>query len=293
MPRMFQGSGRAAPLVVIVGPTGSGKSVLAVRVAEAFAGEIVNCDSLQLYRGFDIGTAKIPHARRGAIPHHLFDVLGPQDGYSAGEYAREAREVLQEIAARGQLPVVVGGTGFYLKALLEGLPPLPERDTELREKLAAREAARPGGLHRLLRKLDARSAERMHANDVQKVIRALEVRVLTRGARPSTETSQALAGFRVLKIGLDPDRAELAAALDTRTREMFQSGLIEEVRGLLAGGCTGAEKPFESLGYKQALTVMRGAMTIEDAIASTQNETRQYTKRQRTWLRREAQVLWF
>jgi tRNA dimethylallyltransferase len=132
----------------------------------------------------------------------------------------------------------------------------------------------------------------MHANDVQKVIRALEVRMLTRGARPSTETSEALTGFRVLKIGLAPERAELAAVLDTRTREMFQSGLIEEVRGLLMSGCTGAEKPFESLGYKQALTVIRGAMTIEDAIVSTQNETRQYAKRQRTWFRRDADVVW-
>src|SRR5258708_6360456 len=246
MPRMFQESGAPAPLVVILGPMGSGKSLLAGRDAKAFGGEIVNCDSLQLYRGFDIGTAKTPPAKRGAIPHHLFAVLSPQNGYSAGEYARAGREVLQEIAARGRLPVVVGGTGFYLKALLEGLPPLPEKDAELREKLAAREAARPGSLHRLLRKLDAHAASRMHANDVQKVIRALEVRVLTRGAVPSSETSAALAGFRVLKIGLDPERAELALALDTRTREMFQAGLIEEVRGLLASGCTGAEKPFES-----------------------------------------------
>jgi tRNA dimethylallyltransferase len=293
MQRMERVPPQGSPLVVIVGPTGSGKTTLALGVAESVSGEIVNCDSLQLYRGFDIGTAKIPPAQRGATPHHLFDVLDPQIGYSAGEYARAARAVLHEIAGRNRVPIVVGGTGFYLKALLEGLPPLPERDTTLRENLARREATRPGVLHRLLRRLDPRSATAIHSRDVQKLIRAVEVRVLTRDARPAPEVAEPLTGYRVLKLGLNPDRVELAAVLDQRTREMFERGLLDEVRGLLARGCSGAEKPFESLGYKQALTVVRGETPLEDAVIATQNETRQYAKRQRTWFRRDPEIRWF
>ena len=282
----------AAPLVAIVGPTGSGKTTLALRVAESFSGEIVNCDSLQLYRGFDIGTAKTPVAGRGDTPHHLFDVLDPWNGYSAGEYAREARAVIRGISGRGRLPVIAGGTGFYLKALLEGLPPLPERDPALRDDLERREASRPGILHRLLRRLDTRAASVIHPRDIQKLIRALEVRMLTRAVRPPSEIAEPLTGYRVLKIGLNPDRVELAAVLDQRTQEMFQRGLLDEVRALLAGGCTGAEKPFESLGYKQAIAHLRGKLSLEDAIVSTQDETRQYAKRQRTWFRRDPEIQW-
>jgi len=280
------------PLVAVVGPTGSGKSALALCLAQKFGGEIINCDSLQLYRGFDIGTAKTPARERRGIPHHLFDVLTPKESYSAGEYARAAREVIGEISARGRLPVVVGGTGFYLRALLEGLPELPGRNEGLRERLASRERARPGSLHRILGRLDPAAARRIHERDTQKTMRALEVRLLTRAASPGVETGRGIEGYAVVKLGLDPDRTELQRRLEARTRAMFAQGLIEEVQGLLAGGATGDEKPFEALGYKQAVRHLRGEITLEQAVESTVIETRQYAKRQRTWFRRDAEVRW-
>lgn len=279
-------------LATVVGPTGSGKSALALCLAQRFGGEIVNCDSLQLYRGFDIGTAKTPPGERRGIPHHLFDVLTPQESYSAGEYAREARKVIAEIARRDRLPIVVGGTGFYLRALLEGLPVLPGRDERLRERLLERERLRPGSLHRLLKRLEPGAAARIHTNDVHKTMRALEVRLLTQQALPPRAEARALEGYAVIKLGLDPDRAALQQRLETRTRSMFEHGLIEEVRGLLAQGATGDEKPFEALGYKQALLHLRGTLTLEQAVESTIIETRQYAKRQRTWFRRDPEIRW-
>jgi tRNA dimethylallyltransferase len=279
-------------LAAVVGPTGSGKSALALCLAQQFGGEIVNCDSLQLYRGFDIGTAKTPPGDRRGIPHHLFDVLTPAESYSAGEYAREARKVIAEIAGRARLPIVVGGTGFYLRALLEGLPVLPSRDERLRERLLERERLRPGSLHRLLTRLELGAAARIHANDIQKTLRALEVRLLTQQALPPPAEAQALEGYAVIKLGPDPDRAALQQRLEARTRAMFGGGLIEEVRGLLAQGATGSEKPFEALGYKQGLLHLRGVLTLEQAMESTIIETRQYAKRQRTWFRRDPEIRW-
>jgi tRNA dimethylallyltransferase len=281
-----------SPVVVIAGPTGSGKSALALRIAERFQGEIVNCDSLQLYRGFDIGTAKTPPESRRGVPHHLIDALDPQSVYSAGDYARAGRGAMAEISGRLRLPVVVGGTGFYLRALLDGLPALPARDPTIRAQLIEREGNSPGALHRLLRRLDGAAASRIHASDLQKLVRALEVRVLTRAPAPPASTSEPIQGFRTLKVGLNPDRARLREVLDARTREMFQGGLIEEVQGLLAAGCSGEEKPFEALGYRQALAVVRGKMTREEAVASTQIETRQYAKRQMTWFRKDREIVW-
>src|SRR5579863_6500874 len=217
-------------MVTVCGPTGSGKSVLALDLAERFNGEIVNCDSLQLYRGFDIGTAKIPLNERRGVPHHLFDVLEPQQGYSAGEYARQARAVIGEIAARGRLPVIVGGTGFYLRALLVGLPALPGRNEELRSRLLGKEQARAGSLHRFLTRLEPAAAKRIHPHDVQKLTRALEVRLLTRRSLPPPAQAQPLEGYVNVKIGLNPDRAVLHARLDARAVAMFEGGLIKEVR---------------------------------------------------------------
>ncbi len=278
--------------MIVAGPTGSGKSELALRMAQVFRGEIVNCDSLQLYRGFDIGTAKTPPASRGSIPHHLIDALEPHSVYSAGDYARSARAAISSISERGHLPIVTGGTGFYLRALLAGLPPLPARDDRLRARLNQREIRRSGSLHRLLARLDPASAARIQPGDVQKLVRALEIRVLTQRPAPAPAAAEPLRGYRVLKIGLEPDRARLNAVLDARASEMFQAGLVEEVKRLLASGCSGEEKPFESLGYKQALAVVRGAMTIDQAIASTRLETRQYAKRQMTWFRRDREIVW-
>ena len=285
-------SAKLQPLIVIAGPTGSGKSALALELASALSGEIVNFDSLQLYRGFDVGTAKIPISARCAIPHHLFDVLEPAEGYSAGDYARHARGVIAEISARGQLPIAVGGSGFYLRALIEGLPELPSRDTALRARLEAREHRRPGSLHRLLARLEPFAASRIHPRDVQKTIRALEVRLLTRSGLPPRETAEPLEDYKTLKLGLNPDRAELFKRLNARVDAMFSGGLIEEVQELLDRGATGEEKPFESLGYKQALQYIRGQGTLQQAISSTQIETRQYAKRQWTWFRREPDMHW-
>jgi tRNA dimethylallyltransferase len=279
-------------LVAITGPTGAGKSALGLDLAEAFHGEIVNCDSLQFYRGFDIGTAKTPPRARRGIPHHLFDILPVSQEFSAGEYAKAAREAISEIAARASLPIVVGGSGFYLRALLEGLPETPARDAELRAKLAQREQRRPGSLHRLLARLEPARARRIHQHDIQKLIRALEIRILMRRPVSGRSLATPLRGCCILKLGLDPDRASLYARLDERVRWMFTSGIVEEVRRLLAEGATGGEKPFESLGYKQALAHVRGQAILEDAIVSTQLETRRYAKRQWTWFRRDPEVRW-
>ncbi len=187
---------------------------------------------------------------------------------------------------------MVGGTGFYLRALLEGLPVLPGRDERLRERLLERERLRPGSLHRLLTRLEPGAAARIHAHDLQKITRALEVRLLTQQALPPPTKAHALEGYAVIKLGLDPDRAALQERLEKRTRVMFQAGLIEEVQGLLSGGATGQEKPFEALGYKQALLHLRGALTLQQAVESTIVETRQYAKRQRTWFRRDPDIRW-
>jgi len=280
-------------MVVVAGPTASGKSETALRIAERFSGEIVNCDAVQLYRGFDIGTAKTPVDARRGIPHHLFDVLDPRERFSAGDYARIARNVIGAVSSRGQLPVIVGGTGFYLRALLDGLPSLPSRDEELRNRLAKREQRRPGSLHRMLLRLEPAAAARIHPRDVQKAMRALEIRLLTRSALPPQSEGRPLEGFRILQIGLAPERAQLAEAIAARTRRMFREGFLEEVRNLLASGLSGAEKPFESLGYRQALAYLRGQLTREQAMEATEIETRQYAKRQLTWFRRDSRILWF
>jgi tRNA dimethylallyltransferase len=282
------------PVVAVAGPTGSGKSELALRLAEVFDGEIVNCDSLQVYRRFNIGAAKLPEPERRGIPHHLIDIVDPDAVFTAGEYARLAREAIAAITARGRLPIVAGGTGFYLRALLEGLFPGPSRDQALRDRLAARELRRRGAIHRLLTRFDPETAARIHPNDVPKTMRALEVRLLAR--RPASELFRegrdALEGYRVLKLALGPDREPLNARLDARCRAMFEAGLIDEVRGILAMGYPPATKPFEALGYAQALQSIQGELSPKDALFYAQRRTRQYAKRQLTWFRREKDVVW-
>jgi tRNA dimethylallyltransferase len=282
------------PLVAVAGPTGSGKSELALALARRFGGEIVNCDSLQVYRHFDIGTAKLPPQDRRGIPHHLLDILDPDQLFTAGEYARLARQALATISARQSLPIVAGGTGFYLRALLDGLFEGPQRDQPLRDRLAARERQRPGALHRLLRRFDSEAARRIHANDVPKVTRALEVCLLSR--RPVTELFRAgraaLEGYRVLKIGLLPDREALYDRLNLRCAAMFEAGLAAEVRRILALGFSASAKPFESHGYKQALQLLAGELNPREAVFYAQRNTRQYAKRQITWFRRETGLVW-
>jgi tRNA dimethylallyltransferase len=278
----------------VLGPTGSGKSDLSLFIARAIGGEIVNCDSLQVYRGFDVGTAKLPPHERQGIPHHLIDIVEPTSLFTAGDYARAAEVAVREISRRGRKAVLVGGTGFYLRGLLEGLSPGPTRDDTLRARLQQREEKRPGSLHRILARLDPASAARIHPNDKNKTMRALEVRLLegTTLASMFKRGRAPLAGFLPIKIGLDPPRDWLYARLNERAAKMFQEGLLDEVRRLLSAGVPPDAKPFESLGYKQALQVFEGRIDVEQALESTQQETRRYAKRQLTWFRKERDMRW-
>lgn len=276
-------------LLAIAGPTGSGKSELALQLARRFDGEVVNCDSLQIYRFFNVGTAKLAENDRRGIPHHLIDIANPDEIFTAGDFARLGRPILHEIAARGRLPVVTGGTGFYLRALIDGLAPGPQRDESLRATLQSREARRPGCIHRLLRKLDPPTAARIHPNDLPKVIRALEICLSARRAATDVFAAgrDALQGFRVLKLGLFPNREKLYQRLASRMEAMFAGGLIEETASILARGYAPACKPFESIGYKQALQTLQGELSPKDALFYATRETRRYAKRQMTWFRQE------
>jgi tRNA dimethylallyltransferase len=281
-------------LAVILGPTASGKTALSLALAERFNGEIVNCDSVAMYREFEIGTAKPSAAERARAPHHLFDLVDPSGHVTAGEYARRARTLLEEINARAHLPIVVGGTGLYMRALLDGLFPGPQRSEKLRERLRERAASRGSiYLHRILLRLDRASAGRIHANDTPKLIRAIEVclasrqkmtDLLQRGREP-------LRGFRILRIGLNPDRAALYQRINQRAQRMLDAGLIEETQRLMQRYGTTA-RPLDSLGYKQAAQFLRGELTREQALEAAQQAHRNYAKRQMTWFRREPQVNW-
>ena len=282
------------PLISVLGPTGSGKSSLAIELARLFQGEVVNCDSLQVYRHFDIGTAKLGAGDRGGVPHHLIDIVNPDEHFTAGEYARLAREWIIRISARGSLPIICGGTGFYLRALVDGLFEGPSRNEPLRATLTGREFRRPGILHRLLRRIDPETARRIHPNDVPKVTRALEVCLVTQ--RPASQLFQegrnALEGYRTLKLGLLPDRDQLYDRLNQRCEQMFAGGLVEETKSILERGFSPQSKPFESHGYKQALQLLHGELSLRDAVFYAQRNTRQYAKRQITWFRREEGLVW-
>ena len=281
-------------LTVILGPTGSGKTVLSLALAQEFGGEIVNCDSVAMYREFDIGTAKPSSRQRSQAPHHLFDYVDPTRHVTAGEYAREARQVLSDIKARQRMPIVVGGTGLYLRALLEGLFPGPQRSEELRERLRERAASRGSGhLHKILLRLDRETAGKIHPNDAPKLIRAIEVCLGSR--KKMSELWQhgrdPLRGFRILRLGLDPERALLYERINRRAEEMFKAGLLEETKSLVEKYGTQA-RPLESLGYKQAAQFLRRELTLEQAVQAAQQGHRNYAKRQMTWFRREPDVKW-
>jgi tRNA dimethylallyltransferase len=280
-------------LVVNLGPTGSGKTALSIALSQQFEGEIVSCDSVAVYCGLEIGSAKPSATQRQLVPHHLLDVVAADAFYTAGDYARAARGAIAAIVGRGRLPIVTGGTGLYLRALLQGLFPGPQRSSELRERLLRRAEARgPVSLHRILKRLDPASAARIHANDLSKVMRAIEVTIA--GARPMSEAwkegRQALTGYRVLRLGLDPQRPQLYERINARARAMFAQGLVEETRDLLAR--YGSPPALDSLGYRQAAQYLAGALTIEQAIAAASQGHRNYAKRQLTWFRREPGVLW-
>jgi tRNA dimethylallyltransferase len=281
-------------LVVILGPTASGKSALALDIAGRVNGEIISCDSVAVYREFEIGTAKPSPAERAVVPHHMIDIAGPTERVTAGDYSRQARQALHDITARGRLAVVAGGSGLYLRALLEGLFPGPPRSDDLRARLRERAAERGAEyLHRLLRRMDPPAAQAIHANDVAKVVRALEVSISARA--PITGLWQqgrdALAGFRILRIGLNPDRDVLYQRINDRALQMFSAGLVEETRNL-AARYGSSPWPLSSLGYKQALQYLRGELSLEQAITAAQQGHRNYAKRQMTWFRREPEVHW-
>ena len=281
-------------LAVILGPTASGKTALSLHVAERLQGEIVSCDSVAVYRELEIGTAKPSQEERGRVPHHLIDIAGPEELVTAGDYSRRARQAIADIAVRGHLPIVVGGSGLYLRALLEGLFPGPPRSEELRLRLRERASERGTDyLYKLLRRIDPAAAQTIHANDVPKVVRALEVSISARA--PMTGLWQqgrdALQGFRILRIGLNPNREALYARINNRAREMFSGGLLEETRMLL-DRYGSSVWPLNSLGYKQATQHLRGELSLEQAIVAAQQGHRNYAKRQMTWFRREPEVHW-
>lgn len=285
----------ALPLVAVVGPTASGKSALAVCLAERLGGEVLACDSTQLYRGFDIGTAKPALSERRGIAHHLIDVLAPTDVATAGAYRHLALVALEDLRARSKLPVLTVGTGLYLRAALEGLAEVPQRSEELRERLRESAAQHgPGYLHKLLRRLDPDAAAKIAAADEQKVIRAVEVCLLAK--RPLSEVHrsgrQPLEGWRPIKIGLTPPREALYERIHARTDSMLANGWLDEVRHLTESGLPENAKPFDFIGYRELRAVLRGQMKLEEARASIQQATRRYAKRQLTWFRKEAAVHW-
>ena len=282
------------PLVAIVGPTASGKSSLAVWFAGNLAGEVIACDSTQLYRGFDIGTAKPSTTERRGIPHHLLDVLDPSEPATAGMYRNMAIAVLDNLRGRGRLPIFTVGTGLYLRALLEGLAEAPQASEELRKRL--RECAAEHGegyLHRLLKRLDAETANRIAPGDEQKLIRAIEICLLAQ--RPISEVHREgrtpLTGWRVLKIGLIPPRDALYARIHARVDTMLARGWLEEVRQLLEM-LPGNAKPFDFIGYAELRLHLRGEQTLEETRAAIAQATRRYAKRQLTWFRKEPGVHW-
>jgi tRNA dimethylallyltransferase len=290
------------PLIVLVGPTASGKTSLAIHLAQQFNGEIISCDSVAVYREMEIGTAKPTHEERALVPHHMIDIAWPDEPCTAGDYSRQARESLAGITERGHLPIVAGGTGLYLRALIDGLFPAPPQKPGQRERLRNIAFARgPAYLHRLLTRLDPTAAAAIHANDIPKVVRAIEVSLaagqsLNSSKRtPMTEQWQqgrdALTGYRLLRLGLNPARPLLYERINQRAAAMFDRGLIEETERL-AARYGEACRPLTSLGYAEASAVLRNELTREQAVTQAQQVHRNYAKRQLTWFRREADMHW-
>jgi tRNA dimethylallyltransferase len=277
-------------LIAVLGATGSGKSALALALAERLGGEIISCDSAAVYRGFDIGTDKLAPSERRGIPHHLVDVADPQEQYSAARFAADAAAVVHEVHRRGRVPILAGGTGFYYRALTRGLFPGPGRNDELRRRLKAIEEHRgPGFLHRMVTRVDPSSAARIQARDAFRLVRALEVYFLT--GRPLTEhfaqTTSPLAGVQVVPLLVHVEAKELQDRIARRVARHFERGLVREVEGLLAAGIPREAAPFGSLGYRQVLEYLdgvRGEQATRDLVVQ---ETRQYARRQLIWFRKE------
>jgi len=282
-------------LVVILGPTASGKSSLGIFLAKQFGGEIIACDSTQLYRGFDVGTAKPSPAERQDVPHHLLDVLDPTEASTAGGYREQALAALAGVKGRSRLPILTVGTGLYLRALVEGLADLPQRSEEIRQRLrASAEEHGAGHLHEMLSRLDPQAAAQIAAADQQKLVRAIEICLLS--GKPLSEVHRTgrtpLTGWRILKIGLEPPRQALYQRIHRRTEAMLAAGWLDEVRRLVATGLAERAKPFDFIGYRELGAHLRGEIALAAAKAAIEQSTRQYAKRQPTWFRREPDVGW-
>jgi tRNA dimethylallyltransferase len=284
-----------ARLVVILGPTASGKSALGIRLAEKLDGEILVCDSTQVYRHFDIGTAKVPPAEQRGIPHHLADLVEPEEVFTAGEYRRRALQILEDVRRRKKLPILTAGTGLYLRALIEGLADAPVRSDELRERL--RKTVRqcgPQHLYKLLARMDRETAGRIAPRDTQKIIRALEIRILA--GKPVGEIHRrgrpGLIGYHVTKIGLLPPRAALYARINARVETMIESGWVDEIRKRIADGVPPDAKPFQFIGYSELREHVESRLALDTATKQIQQVTRRFAKRQITWFRNEPAVRW-
>jgi tRNA dimethylallyltransferase len=286
------------PVLAIIGATATGKSALAMALAERLGGEIVNADALQVYRGFDIGTAKPGPEEQARVPHHLIDILDPHERYSAGEFVRRAEAAIREIQGRGRLPIVVGGSGLYLRALFEGISPIPVADPEVRQRL--RERLGEGGeglpaLYEELRVLDPSTAERLPAGDTQRILRALEVALVSGKPLSAWISCQPFGAQRIAatRIGLTLPRAILYDRIAGRVARMVEKGWIEEVAGLLAKGVIPDSPAFQAIGYRQIVLYCEGKWSLDRAIEETVKATRRFAKRQETWFRKEPDVTWF
>jgi tRNA dimethylallyltransferase len=284
------------PVLAIVGPTATGKSALAMALAARLDGEIVNADALQVYRGFDIGTAKPGREERARVPHHLLDILEPHERYSAGEFARRAGEAITEIQGRGRLPLVVGGSGLYLRALCDGLSPVPPGDPEVRQKLRERlEVEGLAPLKEELSRLDPVTAQRLGAGDTQRVLRALEVALVS--GRPlsawTAEQPFGTQGIATIRVGLTLPRSILYDQIAGRVTQMLEAGWLDEVAALLRRELSPALPAFQAIGYRQLVRYLGGTVSLELAVADIVRETRRFAKRQETWFRKEPAVAWF
>lgn len=286
----------AKNLIIILGPTGVGKSATAIQLAQKIGGEIINCDSMQVYQGFDIGTDKPSQEKRGGIPHYLLDIISPSSQYTAADFVNEALKAIRLILKKKRIPLVVGGTGLYLKALVDGLFPGPGRNPEIRKELE-KEAKEKGleSLRKKLEEIDPLYSQKIGQNDKIRIIRALEVFYSTQ--KPLSEhfssTRSCLEGFHLIKIGIELNRIELYQKIEDRVDRMFENGIVQEVEGLLAKCVAEDSPPFRALGYKSVLKFLKKEITREEAISLTKKDTRHYAKRQMTWFRKMKDVEWF
>lgn len=287
------------PVVVVTGPTAAGKTALGLRLAERFGGEIVNADSMQVYRHLDIGTAKPTLEERARVPHHVIDFVDPRTPYNAGRYAVDARRAAAGIHARGKPVFLVGGTGLYIRAFLEGLLDAAGADWSLRERLEredreARAAGDPSRLHRRLAGLDPRAAQRIHPNDVRRLVRAIELCVVSRRAASQLREQHGFGErpYRTLHLVLDPGTAELDRRIDARCAAMIEAGLLQEARALRDRGVRPDARCMQAIGYRHMIPVIEGSDTLANALVAMQRDTRRFARRQRTWLRGVPEALW-